>query len=60
MREVGTPGVGVGRRAGKHTAVLLDDPCTPELMYLMCGYLAASIPALLEWLNTVLPAAQVA
>lgn len=46
-------GWGVGAR--KRTAVLLDDPCTPELMYLMTDYQATTIPTLLEWLREVLP-----
>lgn len=37
--------------AGKRTAILLDDPCTPELMYLMCDYLALSLADLLDWLG---------
>jgi hypothetical protein len=47
-------GWGVG--AGKHTAVLLDDPCTPELMLLMTDYRARTLPDLLRWLDQVLPA----
>lgn len=46
-------GWGVG--AQKLTAVLLDDPCTPELMYLMTDHQATTIPTLLEWLGEVLP-----
>lgn len=37
--------------AGKRTAVLLDDPCTPELMYRMVDYLAPSVMDLLGWLG---------
>jgi len=37
--------------AGKRTAVLLDDPCTPELMYRMVDYLAPSTMDLLGWLG---------
>jgi hypothetical protein len=36
--------------AGKRTAVLLDDPCTPELMYRMVDRLAARLEDLVEWL----------
>lgn len=37
--------------AGKRTAVLLDDPCTPELMYKMVDYLAPSLFDLIGWLG---------
>lgn len=37
--------------AGKRTAVLLDDPCTPELMYRMVDHLAPSAMDLLGWLG---------
>lgn len=37
--------------AGKRTAVLLDDPCTPELMYRMVDYLAPNMMQLLGWLG---------
>lgn len=37
--------------AGKRTAVLLDDPCTPELMYRMVDHLAPSVVDLLGWLG---------
>ncbi|AXQ51494.1 hypothetical protein SEA_AMOCHICK_64 [Mycobacterium phage Amochick] len=37
--------------AGKRTAVLLDDPCTPELMYRMVDHLAVSVTDLLGWLK---------
>lgn len=37
--------------AGKRTAVLLDDPCTPELMYRLVDYLAPSLFDLLGWLG---------
>lgn len=37
--------------AGKRTAVLLDDPCTPELMYKMVDYLAPTLFDLLGWLG---------
>lgn len=36
---------------GKKTAVLLDDPCTPELMYKMVDYLAPNVMDLLGWLG---------
>ena len=36
--------------AGKRTAVLLDDPCTPELMYRAVDCLARSTEELLQWL----------
>ena len=37
--------------AGKRTAILLDDPCTPELMYRMVDHLAPSVFDLLGWLG---------
>jgi hypothetical protein len=37
--------------AGKRTAILLDDPCTPELMYRMVDHLATSVVDLLGWLG---------
>lgn len=37
--------------AGKRTAVLLDDPVTPELMYRAVDYLAPSLFDLLGWLG---------
>lgn len=37
--------------AGKNTAVLLDDPVTPELMYLMVDCIAADAFDLLGWLG---------
>jgi hypothetical protein len=37
--------------AGKRTAIILDDPVTPELMYLMVDYVAPSLPDLIEWLG---------
>lgn len=37
--------------AGKRTAVLLDDPVTPELMYKMVDYLAPDLFSLLGWLG---------
>lgn len=37
--------------AGKKTAVLLDDPMVPELMYKMVDYLATSLFDLLGWLG---------
>lgn len=37
--------------AGKRTAVLLDDPCTPELMYKMVDHLSTSVFDLLGWLG---------
>lgn len=36
---------------GKKTAVLLDDPVTPELMYKMVDYLAPNVHDLLGWLG---------
>lgn len=36
---------------GKRTAVLLDDPCVPELMYGMVDYLATNVFDLLGWLG---------
>jgi hypothetical protein len=29
---------------GRKTAVLLDDPCTPELMYRMVDFIAPTFP----------------
>lgn len=37
--------------AGKRTAVLLEDPAEPELMYRMVDYLATSIADLMTWLD---------
>ena len=37
--------------AGKRTAILLDDPCTPELMYRLVDKLATSLVDLLGWLG---------
>jgi hypothetical protein len=37
--------------AGKRTAVLLEDPCEPELMYRMVDFLAPSLFDLLGWLG---------
>jgi hypothetical protein len=37
--------------AGKRTAVLLDDPTTPELMYRMVDHLSPTIPDLIRWLG---------
>lgn len=37
--------------AGKRTAILLEDPVEPELMYRMCDYLAPSLMDLLGWLG---------
>lgn len=37
--------------AGKRTAILLDDPCTPELMYRMVDHLAPSTVDLFAWLG---------
>lgn len=37
--------------AGKRTAILLEDPCEPELMYRMADYLAPSLFDLLGWLG---------
>lgn len=36
---------------GKRTAILLDDPCTPELMYKMVDHLSPSLFDLLGWLG---------
>lgn len=38
--------VGQGRR----TAILLDNPCQPELMYRMVDHLATELPELVTWL----------
>jgi hypothetical protein len=37
--------------AGKRTAILLEDPCTPELMYRMVDHLTPSLVDLLGWLG---------
>jgi hypothetical protein len=37
--------------AGKRTAILLEDPMEPELMYRMVDYLAPSLFDLLGWLG---------
>lgn len=37
--------------AGKRTAILLEDPVEPELMYRMVDYLAPSLSDLLGWLG---------
>lgn len=37
--------------AGKRTAILLEDPVEPELMYRMADYLAPSVVDLLGWLG---------
>lgn len=37
--------------AGKRTAILLEDPVEPELMYRMVDYLATSLFDLLGWLG---------
>jgi hypothetical protein len=36
--------------AGKRTAILLDDPCVPELMYKMVDQVATSLDDVLRWL----------
>lgn len=37
--------------AGKRTAILLENPVEPELMYKMCDYLAEDLDDLLGWLE---------
>ena len=37
--------------AGKHTAILLDDPMEPELMYLAADLVTASTHRVLDWLE---------
>lgn len=37
--------------AGKRTAILLDDPCIPELMYKMVDFVTDSFFELLGWLG---------
>jgi hypothetical protein len=37
--------------AGKRTAILLDDPCTPDLMYRMVDFVAPNVMDLLDWLG---------
>lgn len=37
--------------AGKRTAILLEDPCEPELMYRMVDHLSPSLVDLLGWLG---------
>lgn len=36
--------------AGKRTAILLDDPCTPELMYRLVDKIVTSLDELIDWL----------
>ncbi|NCT90235.1 hypothetical protein GXB85_04605 [Cellulomonas sp. APG4] len=36
---------------GKRTAILLEDPCTPELMYRMVDHLARDVDDLMTWLR---------
>jgi len=36
--------------AGKRTAILLDDPCTPELMYRLVDTITTTLEDLVEWL----------
>lgn len=36
---------------GKRTAVLIEDPCTPDLMYGMCDFITPSMMDLLGWLG---------
>lgn len=43
----------VGR--GKPTAILLDDPCLPELMYKMVDHIAVDLPGLVDWLDVLIP-----
>ena len=43
--------LGVAIGACKRTAILLEDPVEPELMYLMVDYLAPSLPDLMAWLG---------
>lgn len=37
--------------AGKPTAILLEDPCTPELMYRMVDHLDATVEGIVDWLR---------
>jgi hypothetical protein len=37
--------------AGKRTAILLEDPVEPELMYKLCDYLAPTVFDLLGWMG---------
>lgn len=37
--------------AGKRTAILLEDPVEPELMYRMVDFIARDLPTLLRWLD---------
>ena len=41
--------------AGKPTAILLDGPCEPELMYLLAQFITTDLAKVGRWLNTVLP-----
>lgn len=43
--------LGWGAGAGKRTAVLLEDPVEPELMYHCADYLARNVDELVEWLR---------
>ncbi|MGH3556012.1 MAG: hypothetical protein ACRDTK_00565 [Mycobacterium sp.] len=38
--------------AGRRTAILLDNPCTPELMYRMVDKVATGLDDLVQWLAT--------
>ena len=40
----------VGRRRRETYAILLEDPCTPDLMYMMVDRIATGLDDLLEWL----------
>lgn len=41
--------------AGKRTAILLEDPVEPELMYRMVDFMARSLPDLLAWMGVQAP-----
>jgi hypothetical protein len=43
--------LGWAAAAGKNTAILLEDPAEPELMYRMVDYLAPDLDDLLRWLG---------
>lgn len=45
--------LGYAAGAGKRTAILLEDPVEPELMYRMADYLAPNVLELLGWLGVV-------
>lgn len=43
--------LGWGIGANKTTAILLDNPCTPELMYLAANHISTDLRELIDWLS---------